>query len=185
MVTKRKGKTTKRAKRAGARSDPHKALRDHLVDLLDAGHAHMGFRDGVADWPAALRGAKPPGQPFTPWRLLEHIRISQWDIVEFTKSAKHVSPEWPSGYWPDTDAPGDDAVWYRSVAQVERDLRAMAKLVADPKTDLFARIPHGTGQTILREALVLADHNSYHLGQLLLLKRLLGIHRESGPRTPS
>ena len=137
MVTKRKAKTTTPAKRTGARSDPHKALRDHLVDLLDAGHAHMGFRDGVADWPAALRGAKPPGQPFTPWRLLEHIRISQWDIVEFTKSAKHVSPKWPSGYWPDSDA-------------------------------------------VLREALVLADHNSYHLGQLLLLKRLLGIYRESG-----
>ena len=153
--------------------------------MVATGHAHLGFEDVVADWPAALRGAKPPGQPFTPWRILEHIRISQWDIVEFTKSAKHVSPEWPSGYWPDTDAPGDDAVWDRSVAQVERDLRAMAKLVADPKTDLFARIPHGTGQTILREALVLADHNSYHLGQLLLLKRLLGIHRESGPRTPS
>ncbi len=180
MVTKPKGKTTKRAKRAGARSDPHKALRDHLVDLLDAGHAHMDFQDVVADWPAALRGAKPPGQPFTPWRLLEHIRISQWDIVEFTKSAKHVSPKWPSGYWPDSDAPLSDAAWDASVAQVERDLQAMARLVADPKTDLFARIPHGTGQTVLREALVLADHNSYHLGQLLLLKRLLGIYRESG-----
>jgi len=180
MVTKRKGKTTNPAKRAGARADPHKALRDHLVDLLDAGHAHMGFQDVVADWPAALRGVKPPGQPFTPWRLLEHIRISQWDIVEFTKSAKHVSPKWPSGYWPDGDAPLSDAAWDASVAQVQRDLQVMARLVADPKTDLFARIPHGTGQTVLREALVLADHNSYHLGQLLLLKRLLGIYRESG-----
>ena len=184
MAAKRSRKATP-AKRARARTDVHRALRDHVVAQLRTGHAHLGFEDVVADWPAALRGAKPPGQPFTPWRILEHIRISQWDIVEFTKSAKHVSPEWPSGYWPDTDAPGDDAVWDRSVAQVERDLRAMAKLVADPKTDLFARIPHGTGQTILREALVLADHNSYHLGQLLLLKRLLGIHRESGPRTPS
>jgi len=184
MAAKRSRKATP-AKRARARTDVHRALRDQVVALLRTGHAHLGFEDVVADWPAALRGARPPGQPFTPWRILEHIRISQWDIVEFTKSAKHVSPEWPSGYWPDTDAPGDDAVWDRSVAQVERDLRAMAKLVADPKTDLFARIPHGTGQTILREALVLADHNSYHLGQLLLLKRLLGIHRESGPRTPS
>ena len=184
MAAKRSRKATP-AKRARARTDVHRALRDHVVALLRTGHAHLGFEDVVADWPAALRGAKPPGQPFTPWRILEHIRISQWDIVEFTKSAKHVSPEWPSGYWTETDAPGDDAVWDRSVAQVEHDLRAMAKLVADPKTDLFARIPHGTGQTILREALVLADHNSYHLGQLLLLKRLLGIHRESGPRTPS
>jgi len=174
MAVKRPRRATA-AKRARARTDAHRALRDHVVALLCTGHAHLGFQDVVADWPAALRGAKPPGQPFTPWRILEHIRISQWDIVEFTKSAKHVSPEWPSGYWPDTDAPGDDVAWERSVAQVERDLRAMAKLVADPKTDLFARIPHGTGQTVLREALVLADHNSYHLGQLMLLKRLLGV----------
>ncbi|HEY6209712.1 MAG TPA: DinB family protein [Gemmatimonadales bacterium] len=179
MAVKRPRKATA-AKRARAGTDAHRALRDHVVELLRTGHAHLGFQDVVADWPAALRGAKPPGQPFTPWRILEHIRISQWDIVEFTKSAKHVSPEWPSGYWPDTDAPGDDVAWERSVAQVERDLRAMAKLVADPKTNLFARIPHGTGQTVLREALVLADHNSYHLGQLMLLKRLLGVHRESG-----
>src|SRR2546428_273305 len=130
--------------------------------------------DAIAAWPATLRGAKPPGQPFTPWRLLEHIRISQWDIVEFTKSAKHVSPEWPAGYWPQSDAPPDAAAWDKSVAQVEQDLRAMQRLVRDPATDLFGRIPHGTGQTALREALVLADHNSYHVGQLVLLRRLLG-----------
>src|SRR5207249_11056556 len=148
------------AKRARARTDIHRALRDHVVALLRTGHAHMGFRDGVADWPAALRGAKPPGQPFTPWRLLEHIRISQWDIVEFTKSAKHVSPKWPSGYWPDSDAPLSDAAWDASVAQVERDLQAMARPVAEPKTDFFARIPHCTGRTVVREALVRADRNS-------------------------
>jgi uncharacterized damage-inducible protein DinB len=160
-------------------TDPHRALRDHVVDLLREGHAHISFADAVADWPADLRGAKPPGQPFTPWRLLEHIRISQWDILEFTKSAKHVSPEWPAGYWPPDDAPPNATAWDKSVAQVKRDLREMARLVADPKTDLFARIPHGTGQTVLREALVLADHNSYHLGQLLVLKRLLGVHRDT------
>ena len=159
-------------------ADPHRPLRDNVVELLRGGHAHIGFADAVADWPPELRRAKPPDQPFTPWRLLEHIRISQWDIVEFTESAKHVSPEWPAGYWPPSDAPPDATAWDRSVAQVERDLRTMARLVADSKTDLFARIPHGTGQTVLREALVLADHNSYHVGQLLVLKRLLGIYRE-------
>src|SRR5881296_130789 len=173
MAAKRLRKATP-AKRARARTDVHRALRDHVVALLRTGHAHLGFQDVVADWPAALRGAKPPGQPFTPWRILEHIRISQWDIVEFTKSAKHVSPEWPAGYWPASDAPPDAAAWDTSVAQVKRDLQAMRRLVRNPATDLFARLPHGTGQTVLREALVLADHNAYHLGQLVLIRRLLG-----------
>jgi len=161
-------------KRKPRRPDPHRSLRDHLVELLEGGHAHVTWEDAIAEWPLALRGAKPSGQPFTPWRLLEHIRISQWDILEFTKSARHVSPQWPAGYWPATDAPPDAATWDKSVAQVERDLRAMQRLVRHAGTDLFAPIPHGTGQTVLREALVLADHNSYHLGQLVLLRRLLG-----------
>jgi hypothetical protein len=161
-------------KRNPRRPDPHRSLRDHLIDLLGKGHAHVAFDDAIADWPPELRGAKPPGQPFTPWRLLEHIRISQWDIVEFTKSAKHVSPDWPADYWPAGGAPPDEAAWDSSIAQVKRDLRAMQRLVRDPATDLYARIAHGTGQTVLREALVLADHNAYHLGQLVLLRRLLG-----------
>jgi len=139
-------------KRKPRRTDPHRALRDHLLELLRGGHAHVTPRDAIGEWPA----------------------ISQWDIIEFTKSAEHVSPKWPAGYWPEQDAPPDADAWDTSVAQVERDLRAMERLVADPKTDLFARIPHGTGQTVLREALVLADHNAYHLGQLVLLRRLLG-----------
>lgn len=162
------------AKRQPRRPDPDRPLRDQVVDLLAMGHAHVAFKDAIADWPRELRGAKAPGQPFTPWRILEHIRISQWDIVEFTKSASHVSPEWPAGYWPESDAPPDAPAWDQSVAQVERDLRDMQRIVRDPETDLFARITHGTGQTVLREALVLADHNSYHLGQLVLLRRLLG-----------
>ena len=162
------------AKPKPRRTDPDRSLRDYLVALLGEGHAHVTFKDAIADWPAEQRGAKPPGQPFTPWRVLEHIRISQWDIVEFTKSANHVSPDWPAGYWPAGDAPPDKAAWDKSVAQVERDLREMQRLVRDPKIDLFAKIPHGTGQTVLREALVLADHNAYHVGQLVLLRRLLG-----------
>jgi len=152
-------------------------VRDHVLDLLRSPHAHLSLKDVLAGWPTESRGRKPEGQPFTPWRLLEHIRISQWDILEFSKSAKHVSPPWPDGYWPGGDAPPNAAAWDQSVAQVERDLDGMARLIADPKTDLFKKIPHGTGQTVLREALVLADHNSYHAGQLLVLKRLLGAHR--------
>ena len=162
------------AKPSRRSADSSRPLRDHVADLLGVGHAHVAFNDALAAWPPELRGAKPPGQPFTPWRILEHIRITQWDIVEFTKSATHVSPEWPAGYWPERDAPPDAAAWDTSIAQVAHDLRAMQQIVRDPETDLFARIPHGTGQTVLREALVLADHNSYHLGQLVLLRRLLG-----------
>src|SRR2546426_11919009 len=165
-------------KRKSRGTDPHRSLRDHLVELLEGGHAHVTLEDAIADLPRQLRSAKPSGQPFTPWRLLEHIRITQWDIVEFTQSATHVSPEWPAGYWPPAgaDTPPDAVAWDTSVAQVERDLRTMERLVTDANTDLFARIPHGTGQTVLREALLVADHNSYHVGQLVLLRRLLGLH---------
>ncbi|HET7378978.1 MAG TPA: DinB family protein [Gaiellales bacterium] len=163
-----------------SRPDPHpnRALREHVVALLEGGHAHVTFGDAVADWPPALRGVKPAGQPFTAWRLLEHIRISAWDIVEFTKSTTHESPAWPAGYWPADDAPPNPAAWDHSVAQVEHDVAEMKRLVRDAASDLFARIPHGTGQTLLREALVLADHNSYHLGQLVLLRRLLGAWKD-------
>ena len=159
-------------------ADPQRALRDQVGELLRGGNAHLVFKDAIADWPVALRGTKPAGQPFTPWRLLEHIRITQWDIVEFTTSAQHESPEWPAGYWPSSDAPPDDTAWDKSVAQVERDRRTMERLVSDAKTDLFARLPHGTGQTVLREALLVADHTAYHVGQLVLLRRLLGAYRE-------
>lgn len=164
----------RRLVRTGKPPDPHRALREHLVALLEGRDAHVRFEDAVADWPTALRGVKPAGQPFTPWRLLEHIRISQWDIVEFTNSATHVSPEWPRGYWPPDDAPPDARAWEQSVAQVIRDRGTMKRLVVNAGTDLFRRLKHGTGQTVLREALVLADHNAYHVGQLVLLRRLLG-----------
>src|SRR5438046_9962738 len=126
-------------------TDPHRSLRDHLVELLEGGHAHITFADAIADLPAQLRGVKPSGQPFTPWRVLEHIRISQWDIVEFTKSAKHVSPEWPAGYSPASDAPPDAAARDTSVVQAKRDLQAMRPLVRDPATHPAPRRQHDTG----------------------------------------
>jgi hypothetical protein len=151
-----------------------KILRDHLVKLLQGGAAHLDFEAAIADLPVVLRGAKVPGVPHTPWRLLEHLRIAQWDILEFSRNPKHVSPPFPEGYWPEGDAPPNPAAWDRSVAGFRADLQAMQDLVTNPATNLFARIPHGQGQTILREALLVADHNSYHLGQLVLLRRALG-----------
>jgi hypothetical protein len=154
--------------------DTAKSLREHLLYLLRDGGAHLDFEKAIADLPAALRGNKPAGQPHTPWRIVEHMRIAQWDILEFCRNPKHLSPKFPEGYWPKGDAPADDAAWEHCIAGFRADLRAMQDLVANPATDLFAAIPHGEGQTILREALLIADHNAYHLGQLVLLRRLLG-----------
>jgi hypothetical protein len=149
-------------------------LREHLLSLLAGKEAHLDFDAAVADLPAALRGVRPPGLPHSPWELLEHLRIAQWDILEFSRNPKHVSPDWPSGYWPADAAPPDDAAWDKSAATFRRDLAAMQQLVGDPRTDLYARISHGDDQTILREALLVADHNAYHLGQLVLVRQQLG-----------
>jgi hypothetical protein len=149
-------------------------VREQVIKLLAGGQAHATLEDVVKDFPAKLRGVKPKGAPHTAWELLEHMRIALWDILEFSRDAKHVSPSWPEGYWPKTQKPPSDAAWKKSVAAIRRDLAAMQKLVGNPKTDLNAKIPHGTGQTILREALLVADHNAYHIGQLLLVRRLLG-----------
>ena len=153
-------------------------LREHLANLLSGRGAHVDFDKAVGGLPVALRGKRPRGQSFTPWRLLEHMRIAQWDILEFSRNAKHVSPDWPQGYWPKGDAPPSGKAWSDSVATFRSDLAAMQALVSDPATDLYVRIPHGDGQTILREALLLADHNSYHVGQFVLLRRLLGAWKD-------
>ncbi len=153
-----------------------KSLRDHLVWLLREGHAHVTFEQAIADLPPEMRGAKPAGIPHSPWRLLEHMRICAWDILEFSRNPKHVSPDFPDGYWPESDAPRDDAAWEKSVQTFRDDMQAMIELVADPLTDLFAEIQHpdSRGHTILREALLIADHNAYHLGQLIAVRRALG-----------
>ena len=150
-----------------------KSLREHLVSLLRGANAHISFADFVADFPAKACGQKIEGLPYTPWQVLEHIRIAQWDILEFCRDAKHVSPKWPKGYWPKPDDPGNEELWKETVERVRYDLKLMEALVANPSTDLFARIPNGTGQTILREALLVADHNAYHLGALAVMSRVL------------
>ncbi len=149
-------------------------IRDQLTKALDWDSAHLRFDDAVKDFPAELRGTRPPGAPHSPWELLEHLRITLSDILEFSRDAKHVSPEFPAGYWPATQAPPDEQAWDASVAAYRADLRALAELTADPSVDLFARIPHGDGQTILREVLLSIDHNAYHLGQLVGVRRTLG-----------
>jgi hypothetical protein len=154
--------------------DPNgKQLREHLLDLLNGGGAHARFDDATKNMPEELRGAKPNGLPHSAWMLLEHLRLAQWDILEFSRNSKYKSPKWPEGYWPKTEAPPSTAAWNRSVHQFRKDLKTMQDLVENPKTDLYARIPWGDGQSILREALLLADHNAYHLGQLVDVRRLL------------
>jgi hypothetical protein len=151
-----------------------KSLRDHLLQLLKGGGAHLDFDAAIKGLPADLRGKRPKGSPQSPWELVEHMRIAQWDILQFSRNPKHKSPAWPQGYWPKTPAPSSASQWTKSVRAFRDDLDAMCTLVANPSTDLFAPIPHGDGQTILREALLIADHNAYHLGQLVLVRRLLG-----------
>ena len=128
--------------------DHDQAVRQHIIDLLKGGNAHATFEQVLKDFPERLRGKKPEGQPHTAWRLLEHMRLAQWDIVEFSRNPKHVSPEFPDGYWREGDAPASAAAWENSVKQFRADLKAMQDLVADSKTDLYAPIPWGDGQTV-------------------------------------
>jgi hypothetical protein len=149
-------------------------VREQVMNLLRGGHAHVTLEDAVKDFPAKLRGTKPEGAEHSAWELLEHLRIAQSDILAFSLDAKHVSPKWPEGYWPKSAKPASDAAWKKSISSIKKDLGAMIKLVENPKTNLYAKIPHGTGQNILREALLVADHNAYHIGQIVLVRRLIG-----------
>ena len=155
-----------------------KALRQHLIYVLQGGGAHVKFEDVIADFPAKLRGEKAANLPHSAWMLLEHMRIAQWDILEFSRDRKHKSPNWPEGHWPANADPPAAAQWNASIKRFRADLKAMQDLVKNPKTDLFAKIPWGDGQTILREALLVADHNAYHLGQIVDVRRALGAWRK-------
>jgi DinB superfamily len=156
------------------RDEASKILGEHLVELLKGGGAHATFEDAVKNLPVELRGRRPSGLPHSPWMLLEHMRISQLDILDFSRNPKHVSPEWPEGYWPKQEKPPRTSAWEESIKKFNSDLHEMQKLVADPATDLYAQISWGDGQTILREALLMADHNAYHVAQLVDVRRLLG-----------
>jgi hypothetical protein len=149
------------------------ALRNQLAKLLDSSEAHADFDAAVKGLPAELQGAIPPGLQHSPWQLLEHMRIAQHDILDFCLNANYQEMKWPDDYWPAPEPPTPTA-WEESLAAYRRDCEAMKELVRDPQRDLFATIPHGAGQTYLREALLVADHAAYHVGQLVLVRRLLG-----------
>jgi hypothetical protein len=154
--------------------DTNQTLRSELIKLISGGTAHAGLRDAVKEMPANLRGVRTANAPHSAWELLEHLRIAQWDMLEFSRNPGHQSPEWPGGYWPASPEPPDPEAWDKSVAQFRADNEAMQKLIGDPRSDLFTPFPHGEGQNLLREALQLADHNAYHIGELIFLRRLLG-----------
>ena len=149
------------------------SLRKDLLELLDGAHAHASFDKVIADFPATLRGEIPKGLPHSAWMLLEHIRLAQWDILDFSRNPNYQEMKFPDDYWPKTEAPPDDEAWDQSIERFQQDLKAMEKLISDPHIDLTARIPHGTGQTLLREALLVAAHNAYHIGQLVLVRKML------------
>ena len=149
-------------------------LRKQLVALLTGSEAHANFDDAVKDLPVELRGKTPKGAEHSPWQLLEHLRIAQEDILDFSRNPEYKEKEWPDDYWPKSPEPPTGKDWDHSIKAFHKDLKAMCDLVEDKSTNLFAKIPHGTGQTLLREALLVADHNAYHVGQLVLVRRLLG-----------
>jgi uncharacterized damage-inducible protein DinB len=151
------------------------ALRQHLVKLLDWEDAHAGFGKAVANIPPKDRGRQPAALPYSPWQILEHLRRTQHDILEFCVNPKYEELEWPEDYWPEATAPGSEKAWDQSISQFKKDQKALQTLAADQKINLFARIPHGSGQTYLRELLLVADHTAYHVGELVVVRRLLGI----------
>ena len=154
--------------------DPDKRLRQQIAKFLDWHEAHADLAAAVDNFPAELRGRVPAGMPHSAWQLLEHMRIALWDIVEFCRETRHQSPAWPDGYWPKKAAPPSEEAWDRSVQAIHEQLDTMRKMINDPKQDLFAPLPSGSGQTLMREALLAADHNAYHLGQLVLIRRAVG-----------
>ena len=171
----RAGKNLVRAGNGLSSERQDKSLREHLLYLLDGGGAHASFEQALGDWPLQLAGAKVANFPHTAWMLLEHMRIAQLDILEFSRNPRHVSPAWPEGYWPESESPPNEKAWKDAIAAFKKDLRAMTELAANWRTDLHTRLPWGDGQTVLREALLVADHNSYHLGQLVMLRKSIGI----------
>jgi DinB family protein len=167
-------------KNTSARSSSSKdadPLRQQVAKALEWADAHVDFERVVEGVPADARGRKPQGLPYSLWQLLEHLRLSQRDILEFCRNPKYVEMKWPDDYWPKADAPPDAAAWDRSIAEFRRDRTAVKALAIDPDLDLFATIPHGSGQTYLRELLLIIDHNAYHIGEMVAARRIMGLWR--------
>jgi hypothetical protein len=149
-------------------------LRAQLLKVLNGRNAHFTFDEGVADFPIEAINDKPPNVPYTPWHLIEHLRIAQWDILEFVRNPNHVSPKWPEGYWPDPDSMADSERWQSTLAAFRTDLTAVEAIINDADIELTAEIPHAPGYTYLREVLLVADHNAYHIGELCILRQVMG-----------
>lgn len=154
-------------------------IRGRIVDAMRGHQAHLDFDSAVEHFPVEFRGAKVQGAPHTAWQLLEHMRIAQEDILEFSRDASHESPEWPEAYWPKLDAPPNPKAWDESVAKFRHDANEMTKLVSDLQNKLLEPFEHGNGQDLLREALLVASHNSYHLGQLVFVRKILEAEAKS------
>lgn len=149
-------------------------VREELLALLRGRNAHMSFEQAVAGFPTEHINTQPPNVPYTPWHILEHIRIAQWDILEFIRNPDHVSPDWPAGYWPAHDEQADASRWEETINDFHADNQALQDIVTDPDTDFFAPIPHAPDYTIFREILVVADHNAYHIGEFAILRQVMG-----------
>ena len=151
------------------------ALREQLLKVIDWEEAHVPFDRAVKGIPPSMRGVVPNGWEHSAWQLVEHIRIAQADILEFSITAKYKAKKWPDDYWPKASAPRNAAAWSKSIAEIRTDRKKLQQLAKNPRVDLTAEIPHGTGQTYLREILLVAAHNSYHIGQIVSLRKQLGI----------
>jgi hypothetical protein len=150
-------------------------VREQLNHLLRGGNAHMTFDQAVADFPTQAINRQPPNIPYTPWHLIEHLRIAQWDILEFIRNPDHISPDWPVGYWPHPDQKAGWTQWENTIQLFQADLKALQDLVTEPNTDLYAPIPHAPTYTIFREIVLVADHNAYHIGELAILRGVMGL----------
>jgi hypothetical protein len=149
-------------------------VREQLLALLDGGNAHMSFEQAVADYPAGHFNTKPANVTYTPWHILEHLHIAQWDILEFIRHPDHVSPQWPAGYWPQPTKTAAQDQWDKTISLFLSNLESLRDIVADPATDLYAPIPHAADYTIFREILVVSDHNAYHIGEFAVLRQVMG-----------
>lgn len=148
-------------------------LRKQLIEMLTGEHAHVSLDNALKGMPQKLIGVRPEKIPYSIWQITEHIRITQWDIVEFCKDAKHVSPKWPQGYWPKNEGPEDISEWKESLGTIQREREEMIRMIEDPNKQLLQPFPYGQGQTLLREALLIIAHTSYHTGEIIVVRRLL------------
>ncbi|HEV8194969.1 MAG TPA: DinB family protein [Ktedonobacterales bacterium] len=167
--------------RSSGSSDASAPTREELIFLLTRGNAHMGFEEAVADFPEAAMNTPFPNGTYTPWHLLEHIRLTQWDILDFVRNPAYQERNWPDDYWPSTDKQATREDWFKTIRLFLADRQALKELVADPATDLNATIPHGSGQTVTREILVVADHNAYHTGEFAIMRQVMGTWGKGHP----